>query len=294
MRNTAIALGTLLGLLGTEIIEAGDDVSVVGRADPPSVPTASPNQDGGTVSRNWGDRSGWTAVPRGGLRYWGPPYFVTVGPNGPIVIGPPPPTIVLISPRPVPVPLQNVGPLGGPMPAGAQGEPRAQRQAPASAPAPRPRRVDSDKRDQLVTIGDRLFRAGNIKRAGERYGQALRIDPSSATPWVRLAQVALARDDFAEAAQRFRGSVDAEPDWLPRATGVASIYGEPGDFDRVIARLETRILNEPGDRDAWLCLGAQYFLAGKTGRAADVFVRLSDRKPDAALAAFLDVTRAGR
>ena len=48
------------------------------------------------------------------------------------------------------------------------------------------------------------------------------------------------------------------------------------------------MLAEPGDRDAWLVLGAELFLSGQTHRAADIFLRLTDRKPDPALAAFLD------
>ena len=59
-------------------------------------------------------------------------------------------------------------------------------------------------------------------------------------------------------------------------------------FGPKIAKLESRVLSEPGDRDAWLVLGAELFLSGQTRRAADVFLRLTDRKPDGAIAAFLD------
>jgi hypothetical protein len=48
----------------------------------------------------------------------------------------------------------------------------------------------------------------------------------------------------------------------------------------------------PDDRDAWLVLGAEWYLSGRTARAADVFLRLYDpkRKPDIALSAFLHAT----
>ena len=57
-------------------------------------------------------------------------------------------------------------------------------------------------------------------------------------------------------------------------------------------KLETHLQANPDDRDAWLVLGAEWFLSGRTTKAADVFRRLNDpnRKPDVALAAFLDAS----
>ena len=69
-------------------------------------------------------------------------------------------------------------------------------------------------------------------------------------------------------------------------------YAEPADFHRHLAHLESHLQAEPGDRDAWLVLGAQLFLSGRTRRAADVFLRLTDREPDSTLTAFLDASRA--
>lgn len=208
-----------------------------------------------------------------GVGWFGPPVFVTIGPNGPIMLTPAwasPPILVI-----------DRGPVGGPLPAV---------RPPAPTPAPT-RKPDPTKSGQLVTIGDRLFRAGNLRKASERYEQAAKADPDSASPRVRMAQVALVRGQFAEAAERFREAVAAEPGWLAKAPNIEAVFGEPADFRRQIARLETRVLAEPGDRDAWLVLGAELFLNGQTRRAADVFLRLTDRKPDAALSAFLEASR---
>ena len=59
-----------------------------------------------------------------------------------------------------------------------------------------------------------------------------------------------------------------------------------------MARLESHVQIHPDDRNAWLVLGAEWFLSGRTARAADVFLRLDDpnRKADIALAAFLDAS----
>src|SRR4029077_19698452 len=103
-------------------------------------------------------------------------------------------------------------------------------------------------------------------------------------------QVALVRGQFAESAQQIRAALTADPHWLSNAPDIQTIYAEPADFNRQISRLESRVLVEPSDRDAWLVLGAELYLSGQTRRAPDILVRLSDRKPDPALAAFLDAS----
>ena len=70
----------------------------------------------------------------------------------------------------------------------------------------------------------------------------------------------------------------------------AILYGVDTRATEQIARLEAHLQAHPADRDAWLVLGAEWFLSGRTRKAADVFLRLSDRAPDPALAAFLAAT----
>jgi hypothetical protein len=102
--------------------------------------------------------------------------------------------------------------------------------------------------------------------------------------------VALNRGQFAEAARCYREAMTVEPGWLIHAPDIQAIYSEPSDFARQIAHLETHLQANPQDRDAWLVLGAQWYLSGQTRKAADVFLRLSDRNGDTTLAAFLDAT----
>jgi tetratricopeptide (TPR) repeat protein len=176
--------------------------------------------------------------------------------------------------------------VAGPWPPPGQAPPKA----PATIEPARPVRTDSARSSQLVTYGDRLFRSGNLHRAAERFEQAMNSDPTSAAPRVRLAQVALVRGDYSEAANRYREATIAEPGWLINAPDIQTIYGEPGDFHRRIAELETHLQAHPRDRDAWLVLGAQWYLSGRSRKAADVFLRLTDRKADPTLAAFLDAS----
>jgi cytochrome c-type biogenesis protein CcmH/NrfG len=189
-----------------------------------------------------------------------------------------PPGGVLAGPMPPAGGLAGLGP--GPMP--------------MLPDAARPRRPDPARSAQLVTLGDRNFRAGNLHRAAERYTQAISADPTAAAPRVRMAQVEVCRGHYAEAARHYRDAMTAEPGWLIHAPDVQALHGEPADFRRQIARLETHLQANPADRDAWFVLGAQMYLSGQTRKASDIFLRLTDRRSDPALAAFLDAATPAR
>ncbi len=186
--------------------------------------------------------------------------------------------------------MGNPGGMGGgglmlPMPPGGMMNPNA------GAPAPRPRNTNRAK--ELVQIGDRSFRGGNIKRADEKYHLASKTDPASPVPHVHMAQVSLARGDYLAAADHLRDAitVSTEGNWLLTTPDIQAIYAEPADFAKHLARLESHLQANPNDRDAWFVLGAESYLSGRTKQAADVFQRLTDRKPDEALAAFMDASK---
>ena len=52
----------------------------------------------------------------------------------------------------------------------------------AAANPARPRRPNPDRAKELVEIGDRSFRGGNIHRAEERYFLATKADPTRPSP----------------------------------------------------------------------------------------------------------------
>lgn len=216
----------------------------------------------------------WTP---GGLVPYAPPLLVVALGGG----FPPP----MPMPAPVPPPfLAAPAPVAGPA-------------VPARAPRPplpgivADRARDPERAEQLAVLGDRHFRAGDLKRAVTRYEQALRANPADPRLRVRLSQVALVRGDHAEAVDRLREAQAADPGWLDRPFDVQTLFPEPARFAEVVTRLESRVQTRPDDRDAWLVLGAVQFLSGRTAPAADIFLRLSDRKPDALLASFLAATR---
>ena len=193
---------------------------------------------------------------------------------------------MFLSPTPMMMPIGPLMPR--PMPGFIDPPPLA----PLNARGVRARAADPARANQLLIVGDRLLRAANLKKAEERYLQAMRAAPDLAAPRVRLAQVAIARGNYAEAAIRLREAETAEPGWIVTAQDIQSIFGEPQEFTKQIARIESHVQANPQDRDAWLVLGAEWFLSGRTAKAADVFKRLEDpaRKSDVALAAFLDAS----
>lgn len=235
------------------------------------------------------------AVSSGWSRYY-PFYLTTMGPSGEVYSYIPPafaglgfrPVIVL--PAASPRPTFDPGPVA-PLP-----PPGLIRQARQARQVVKARQGDPARASQLLTLGDRMFRIDDWKRAEDRYRQAARLDPDSAAPRVRLAQIAIARERYHEAADRLREAETVQPGWIATARDVQAIYAEPADFAECITKLQSHLHAHPGDRDAWLVLGAQWFLSGRAGQAADVFHRLDDphRRPDVALAAFLDATKQPR
>ena len=151
-----------------------------------------------------------------------------------------------------------------------------------------PRANNSARADELVELGDRSFRGGNTLRAEERYKLAARANIETPVPHLHLTQIALIRGDYSTAAGYLRDAIAStrETKWLLETPDIQSMYGEPGDFARQLARLESWLQTHPDDRNGWFVLGAENYLSGHHQVAADAFLRLSDRKPDEALAAF--------
>jgi len=236
-------------------------------------------QHGGFAQNHGGFRGGGFAPFSAGFGvgipiFYSPVFFVGPG--------------MMLAPMPVYMPT---GPLMALPPPGILPPPGAGANVNARAGA-RARIADPARSAQLVIVGDRLLRAGNLKKAEERYLQAMRAAPDLAAPRVHLALVAVARSNYAEAASRLREAETAEPGWILNAPDIQGIVGEPTDFTRQLARVESHVQTHPEDRDAWLVLGAEWFLSGRTAKAADVFKRLKDpaRKSDVALSAFLDAS----
>jgi hypothetical protein len=262
-----------------------------------SAPGSSPPSGSGHSSGN--DAPGkaeYSGAVSSGWAHYYPFYVSTVSPTGEVYSYFPPPYLGLGIRHPVVVPVSIPRPTFDRGPVAPSPPPGLIRRARPVKPAAKPRQGDPARAAKLLTLGDRMFRIDDWKRAEDRYEQAARVDPDAAAPRVRLAQVAIARERYREAADRLREAEAAQPGWIATARDVEALYAEPADFAERIAKLQSHLHAHPGDRDAWLVLGAQWFLSGREGQAADVFRRLDDphRRPDAVLTAFLDATRQPR
>jgi hypothetical protein len=222
-----------------------------------------------------------------------PPAFGVWG----VFVAPPPPVppIVVNLPGPPAAPFDPTDPAAEADP--LAGQPEAQARAILRArfrndAAPAIAHPKLERAEERLTVGDRLFRVSEFRRAAERYRQAIVANPSDARPYVRLAQVAVARGEYREAADRLREAQAVEPGWMARARDVQNLFGDPARFARVLNAIESHLQTHPDDRDAWLVLGAELYLTGRADRAWDCFLRLTDQPPDATLAAFLDAARA--
>lgn len=234
---------------------------------------------------------------------WTPPYL-----PGPVTVPPPTfyyastyvaappagPPIVMDLPTPQAVPFDPTNPVAGAD--SLAGQPAAQARAIHQARyrvniAPATARRQVEQAQERLTVGDRYFRAGEYRRASVRYQEAIDADPDDPQPYVRLAQVAVARGEYGEAANRFREAQMVRPGWMLAARDVQNLFGDPTDFARVLSTLESYLQTHPEDRDGWLVLGAELYLSRRTDRAADCFVRLTDRAPDSTLSAFLDAAK---
>ena len=193
------------------------------------------------------------------------------------------------------------GPLGPPLPPGQEGPgglmlPHA---IPHNAWGPRittPPRVNNPARaEELVALGDRSFRGGDNHRAEERYKLAARANLETPIPHLHLAQIALIRGDYTTAAGYLRDAVASTrgSDWLLETPDIMAMYGEPGDFAKQLARLESWLQTHPDDRNGWFVLGAEHYLSGHQQAASDAFLRITDHQTDEALAVFATAAAIG-
>ena len=200
-----------------------------------------------------------------GLGY-GVPYYAMAGPNGVSTYVPP---ILFMGPgglpgmpgfNPIPVAIGR-GPAAPPPPPGIW------RAGVADQEVNKNKRKDPARAVQLTTFGDRLFRAGNLKKAEERYHQALKAASNKAAPYLRLEQVAWSREAITPRPPTgFVMPRPPNPAGCAIAPDVQSLYAEPAEFSRHVTRLESYLQIASRRPRRLAGPGAQWFLSGRTGR----------------------------
>ena len=152
---------------------------------------------------------------------------------------------------------------------------------------------DPVRSGQLTTLGDRLFRAGNLKKAEERYLQAMRVAPTwphRVSGWLRSP---LRGATTPTQPTRLREAETAEPGWIVNAPDIQTIYGEPTEFARQFGAardLSCRPIPTTA-MDGWSwepnCFSRVERQRPPTSSRGST---IPNRKSDVALAAFLDAS----
>ena len=148
-----------------------------------------------------------------------------------------------------------------------------------SAPAGRTARMTApgSDADQLLElpgfVRDRVAE-GRAKARATKQRKAAEAEITDVDPVARvLVDVPLAHlDRPLDYAAPVAMAEAAQPGWIVTAPDVQAMYPEPTDFAKHVARLESHLHAAPDDRNAWLVLGAEWYLSGRTKKAADVFL----------------------
>ena len=85
-----------------------------------------------------------------------------------------------------------------------------------------------------MTMGDRLFRAANLKKSEERYHRRSGRPPIWLPREFAWHRSRWRRGNYIDAANRLRDAETAEPGWIVTAPDLQSLYGEPSEFSRTI------------------------------------------------------------
>ncbi len=152
----------------------------------------------------------------------------------------------------------------------AEGEAAAANRA-AAAKIAAERRAGAlrDRARHAEQLGRNLFAAGQYRRAGERWKDALDAEPAPARHFL-LAQAKFAQQRFADAAQEVRNGLRAFPDWPNTRFDVRTLYQAEGDFRTQLAALAGQVKANPLDREALFLFGYELFACGRRGDAKTV------------------------
>ena len=169
--------------------------------------------------------------------------------------------------------------------------PRLDPGAAAKLAADRRGAAKKDKARQAEKVGRALFVAGQYRRAGERWKEALDADPEANRHFL-LAQAKFAQKRFAEAAQEVRNGLRTRPDWATGRFDVRTLYAAEGDFLGQLAALAAEVKANPLDRDALYLFGYELYVSGRRADAKTVLEAALKADADAeGIAPFLAATK---
>jgi tetratricopeptide (TPR) repeat protein len=123
---------------------------------------------------------------------------------------------------------------------------------------------------QYLTLGDQAFRDGRYADSVHFYAKAIEYQPQDGVLYLVLSDALFATGDYHYGAYALRKALELDPSQARKVVDKHGFYGDPTEFDRQLAVLETYLVDHPGDTDARLLLAANYLFGGRPAAAVDL------------------------
>jgi Flp pilus assembly protein TadD len=139
----------------------------------------------------------------------------------------------------------------------------------------------------LWRSGMALMDAGDPKGAGERFRQALELNPRNSKAHVTLGNTLEATGNDDEALGHYREAVRLDPTSATGHVNIGNIFLKRNDHDHAIAEFQLALASEPTNLYAHYNLGQSYLTQGKLSEALAHLAEVQRQSPDNATLCFL-------
>jgi tetratricopeptide (TPR) repeat protein len=139
----------------------------------------------------------------------------------------------------------------------------------------------------LWRSGMALMDAGDPKGAGERFRQALALNPRNSKAHVTLGNTLEAAGSNDEAMQHYAEAVRLDPTSAIGHVNIGNIFLKRNDHERAVAEFQLALAIEPANLYAHYNLGQSYLAQGKLHEALVQLVEVQRQSPDNATLCFL-------
>jgi tetratricopeptide (TPR) repeat protein len=139
----------------------------------------------------------------------------------------------------------------------------------------------------LWRSGMALMDAGDPKGAGERFREALKLNPRNSQAHLTLGNTLEAAGNDDEAMSHYTEAVRLDPTSANGHVNVGNIFLKRNDHERAIAEFQLALASEPKNLYAHYNLGQSYLAQGKLHEALAHLIEVQRQSPDNATLCFL-------
>ncbi len=123
---------------------------------------------------------------------------------------------------------------------------------------------------EYMALGDRAFIEARYGDAVHYYAKAIEFSPEDGVLYLVLSDALLATGDYHYAAYAVRSALEKNPELAELTLDKRDFYGDPTDFDRQLALLESYHRDHYLDEDARLLLAANYLFSDQAERSIEL------------------------